>query len=161
MDLNISVVRNFLQSFSEETQHLQNQIDMLNRFIWVLLVALVANIMAMLIKFYLDKEHSKQEAKLQRRKLIFEHSITFTKKIFAEVDALSDYTKNDCLEIIKDVNIIRNELNENRIYLDSNVYKSIDNVLNYFTEISGNFRKKNVNKEVDLKRKIIEAFHGH
>ena len=54
MDLNISVVRNFLQSFSEETQHLQNQIDMLNRFIWVLLVALVANIMAMLIKFYLD-----------------------------------------------------------------------------------------------------------
>lgn len=160
MDINISLVRNFLQSFTEKAESLQNQIDVLKGFLWVILIALLANIAITVIKFFLDKEHSKQEAKLQRRKLIFEQSLIIEKDIFKKVDALSDYTRNDCPRIIEDVNNIRDQLNENRLFFEYEVYKSIDDILNYFAEISGDFRKKNVNKEILLKKKYIEAFHG-
>lgn len=160
MDVNISLVRNFLQSFTEKTESLQSQIDALNGFISVLLIALIANIAIMVIKFFLDRAHAKQEAILQRRKLIFEQSISIEKDIYKRVDALSDYQRDECSRIIEDVNNIRDELNESRLFIEPGVYKAIDNLLNYFTEISGDYRKKNMEKEVLLKNKYIEAFHG-
>ena len=160
MDLNISLVKNIIQSFNDEAAQLNGKIEALNGFLWVILIALLANIIITVVKYFLDRSQTKQEALLQRRKIIFEQSLIIQKNIFKKVDSLSDYTKNDCSRIIEDVNNIREELNESRLFLDQKVYKAIDDILNYFAEISGNFRKKNVNKEIQLKKKYIEAFHG-
>ena len=141
-------------------QQLQNQIDALYGIQWATFVALVSNIAVIITKYFLDRAHTKQEAKLQRRRMIFEQSLNIEKIIFKKVDTLSDYTRNECSKIIEDVIDIRDEVNENRLFFDDKVYKAIDNILNYFTEISGDFRKKDVNKEIQLKKKYIEAFHG-
>lgn len=153
-------MNNILLASAEAIQQLQNQIDALYGIQWATLVALVSNIIAMVVKFFLDRAHTKQEAMLQRRKMIFEQSLNIEKDIFKKVDTLSDYTKDDCSKIIKDVNDIRDELNESRLFFDEKVYKSIDDLLNYFTEISGDYRRKDVKKEIQLKKKYIEAFHG-
>ena len=160
MDVNISLVRNFLQSFTEKTENLQNQIDSLSGILWALLIVLIANIAVIVIKFFLDREHTKHEAILQKRKLIFEQSITIEKNIYKKVDALSDFSRNECSKIIEEVNNIREELNESRLFFDAKVYKAIDDLLNYFTEISGDYRKKDLKKEIQLKNKYIVAFHG-
>lgn len=153
-------MNNILLANAEGIQQLQNQIDALYGIQWATLVALVSNIIAMFVKFFLDRAHTKQEAVLQRRRMIFEQSLNIEKDIFKKVDTLSDYTRSECSKIIEDVNVIRDELNESRLFFDDKVYRSIDDILNYFTEISGNFRKKNIKKEMLLKKKYIEAFHG-
>lgn len=156
----MNLVNNILKSFTEQTQNLEGQINALNKFLWLLLIVLIANIAVTVFKYYLDKQHAKQNALLQRRKLIFEQSINIEKEIFKKVDSLSDFTRNECPQLIESVNAIRDELNESRLFFDDKVYKSIDNILNYFTEIAGDFRKKNISKEILLKKKYIEAFHG-
>ena len=156
----MNLVNNILKSFTEQTQNLEGQINALHKFLWLLLIVLIANIVVTVVKYYLDKQHAKQTALFQRRKLIFEQSINIEKEIFKKVDSLSDFTRKECPQLIESVNAIRDELNESRLFFDDKVYKSIDNILNYFTEIAGDFRKKNISKEILLKKKYIEAFHG-
>ena len=96
MDINLNFVSNVLKSFTEQTQNLEGQISALHKFLWFLLIVLIANIVVTFIKYYLDKQHARQAAILQRRKLIFEQSINIEKEIFKKVDALSDYTKAEC-----------------------------------------------------------------
>ena len=160
MDINMNFVSNVLKSFTEQTQNLEGQLNALHKFLWFLLIVLLANIMVTIIKYLLDRQHARQAALLQRRKLIFEQSINIEKEIFKKVDALSDYTREECPQLIQSVNSIRDELNESRLFFDDKVYESIDGILNYFTEIAGDFRKKDLGKEIKLKKKYIEAFHG-
>lgn len=153
-------MNNILLSGAVDIQQLQNQIDALYGIQWATFVALISNIAVIIVKYFLDRAHTKQEALLQRRRMIFEQSLNIEKNIFKKVDTLSDYTRNECSRIIEDINNIRDEINESRLFFDDRVYKAIDDILNYFTEISGDFRKKNVNKEIKLKKRYIEAFHG-
>ena len=160
MDINMNFLSNVLKSFTEQTHNLEGQINALHKFLWFLLIVLLTNIVVTIIKYYLDRQHARQAALLQRRKLIFEQSINIEKEIFKKVDSLSDYTREECPQLIQSVNSIRDELNESRLFFDDKVYESIDGILNYFTEIAGDFRKKNLRKEIKLKKKYIEAFHG-
>ena len=124
------------------------------------MIALVANIFTMIFKFCLDRKNHNHEVILEKRKLIFQHAIKLEHEIYQELDALADYTKEQCNELITDINAIRDKLNNNRIFFEQRVYKAIDNVLDYYSEISGNYRKKDYNKEKKLMMKIIEAFNG-
>lgn len=160
MDINMNFLSNVLNNFTEQAQNLEGQLNALHKFLWFLFIVLLANIAVTIIKYYLDRQHARQAALLQRRKLIFEQSINIEKEIFKKVDALSDYTREECTQLIQSVNSIRDELNESRLFFDDKVYESIDGILNYFTEIAGDFRKKDIGKEIMLKKKYIEAFHG-
>jgi hypothetical protein len=153
-------MNNILLAGAVDIQQLQNQIDVIYGIQWATIVALVSNIVVIIVKFLAERAHIKQEAVLQRRRMIFEQSLNIEKNIFKKVDTLSDFSRDECSKIIEAVNEIRDEINESRLFFDDNVYKAIDDILNYFTEISGDFRKKNVNKEIKLKKKYITAFHG-
>lgn len=149
MDINVNLLNT-----------LANNMDSLNKFMCLLMIALVANIVTMIIKFYLDRKNRKHESILEKRKLIFQNAIKLEHEIYQETDALADYTKEQSGEMITEINAIRDKLNNNRIFFEERVYKAIDNVLDYYSEISGNYRKKDYKKEKKLMKKFIEAFNG-
>ena len=160
MEMNLNLLNNLYKDLVIRTDELGSQVEALHNFGLFLLIVMIANILVIVLKYFFDRQQSKLEAKLQRNKLIFEQSIELEKRIFMGVDALSDYSRELCSQMIEEVNKLRNDLNTSKLFIEDEVYAAIDNLLNYFTEIAGDFRKKNYEMEVKLKSQYIKAFRG-
>ena len=108
--------------------------------------------------FIREKSRSSLIAKNERKKLIFEQSIKISRELYQELDALSDYNKDQCSLLISDINKIRDNANINRLIIGNKLFDAINNWLDYFVEISGDFRKKDFAKEKKLMKKFISVF---
>ena len=145
---------------SEQINIIAEQIDVQNKTIWGLILMMVIFIIKEIFIFFREKSHASHVAKSERKKIIFEQSIKISRELYQELDALSDYSKDQCSLLISNINKIRDKANENRLLMGNRLFKSINNWLDYFVEVSGDFRKKDLAKEKKLMKKFISAFNG-
>jgi len=130
-----------------------------NNLIWVLIIILILNILAGILKFILDRNLKNHEKSIHKKNLINAKSLKVQEKIYEKIEELSLYTKGEEAFMISEIELLNRYVSNKRIYLPHKIYNIIERILDYYRMLVNDHGKKDVLTEKKLFDEYAREFN--
>jgi hypothetical protein len=130
-----------------------------NTVMW-LLILLAINIGIMLLKFFLDWRHGKNDIHNYKRKKISETSIEVESEIYKKLLELTIFQKAEYHEMLDRIQELDDYIERNSLYIGKKYRGRVDETLDYFKEVVTCYGKKDNKKEGEFFKKLSKSFYG-
>ena len=126
-----------------------------------LLFTIVLNVACIIIQYYFNYRLKKVEFKNFRKGKILDIGLKFELDLYQRLNKLSDfdYSKEKSHELLNEITSLSKYLDENKIFLTNKQHEKVNEILDYFTKLCANYKKKDYKKEQKLLTEYIKIFN--
>lgn len=129
---------------------------------WVLCLLGLNVFLTLLFNFlniYLQKRLKEQDAINDRKRIISNTSIEVESKIYKSINEWSNFQKSEAHEFLDAIVDLQSYINDNNLYIRRKLLKCIDEIIDYYSGVCTDYKKKDPNVERKLLDKYKKAFH--
>jgi|JI102314DRNA_FD_contig_21_166095_length_886_multi_3_in_0_out_0_1 histidyl-tRNA synthetase len=143
----------------ETLQLLFDSLGLTDNLIYVLIIVLLLNIIATVVKFFLDRQLQNREKKVHKQRLLIENSIKVQEKIYRDMEKLSTFTQSETNELLQEIASLQKYVTNNGIYITKGMSGIINNTLDYFRVVLTDFRLKDYKREASFFEDYAKEFN--
>lgn len=143
----------------ESLEFFLKNLGVTNNLIYVLIIVLILNIGAIVLRFVLEKRLKNKDKEIFRQNLINERSLKAQEQIYTRMHELSLFGKGEDHEFLLAIQELQQFVSRNRLYLNNNLFECVDEVLNYFRVVLTDYRLKDLKNEENLFKKYSKIFN--
>lgn len=148
-----------MQLDTETIESLFNNINATNRLIYTLIGALILNIAAVILRFYLDIKLKDREQFVYKRNLITSKGIELKEQIFQRIEKLSLFSKGEEELLLKELQDLQQLISSKQLYLEKGILNVINNIMDYYKVILISYKQKDFKREQKYLDEYIKSFY--
>ncbi|MDD2577074.1 MAG: hypothetical protein PHV76_06200 [Bacteroidales bacterium] len=131
-----------------------------NSLMWLLIVMIIINILAMVFKFFLDRKLKKIDITIKRKTIIAEKAINIEAELFVQLEKLKLFQNSEKEEMLNSIIKIEEFIVDNKINIGKEIQKTTNKQLDYYKTVCHDFKNKNIKLEKKFTNKFCELYYG-
>lgn len=130
-----------------------------NTLVW-LGIGLIVNIIITGLNFCFQIKLKKQDSIIDKQRLINTQRVEIESNIYNKLSHLSSFQKNESHSLLDAIEELQTYVNANHLYFSDKLNVVYTDIIDYYSKVCVNFKKKDLNKETRMLKKYKRIFNG-
>lgn len=126
--------------------------------IWIFAILLL-NCLLNIGTFIMQRKLKDREVEIDRKCLTNKISVEVESHIYKEINKLSSYQRDEEHQLLDAILELQTYIETNHLYIRKKLTSICEEIVDYYTSICADFKKKNPSKEMKLREKYKKAFN--
>lgn len=142
----------------ETLMHTQGSDGKSSLVIYILIIVIV-NFLLNIVTFFMQKKLKDKEVEVDRKCLINKQSVEIESYVYGEFQKFSSFQKHESHELLDAIVNLQTYIDENHLYIRKKLVRICTEVIDYYSVVCADFKRKDAGKELKLLEKYKKAFY--